>query len=247
LPENLPLARIVVLRSPMSRCLLFAMCAWVLSCGGSSTGTTTTPDSGSTSDATSGGDAQSGSDSASGSDVQSASDGSSGGRVPVQHRPTGGACPQQRGPGMLTSQCMYDAGPPQPCLSDSDCTQGNNGRCMHPEYTPAICTTGCSYDACFSDSDCPTMQPCDCRPSATSNTANACVGGSQCRIDSDCGPGGYCSPSQGYGPFQCGIAYFCHTQADTCVNDTDCDSGRCQFDGTAKHWQCGGPTCAPPP
>jgi hypothetical protein len=31
------------------------------------------------------------------------------------------------------------------------------------------------------------------------------------------------------------------------VNDTDCDSARCQYDSTAGHWHCGGTPCAPPP
>jgi hypothetical protein len=169
------------------------------------------------------------------------------GAVPVNHRPSGTTCPQQRGPGMLPSSCNYDAGTPALCLRDSDCTQGNNGRCVHPDLTPAVCVTGCSYDECFTDSDCAANAPCDCRASATDSTANTCVAGSQCRVDADCGPGGYCSPSAGYGPFQCGIAYFCHTAADTCLNDTDCDAAKCQYDSTAALWRCGGPTCAPPP
>ena len=49
------------------------------------------------------------------------------------------------------------------------------------------------------------------------------------------------------GAFNCGIAYFCHTAADTCVNDTDCDAGKCQFDSMAGHWHCGCAMCAPPP
>jgi hypothetical protein len=235
------------------------MCVLVLACGGSTAGTTTAPDSGSTSDSGSGSDAQSAADSTSSSDAQSAADSmlgsdappppdsSSGGEVPIQHRPSGAACPQQRGPGMLPSGCPWDAGLMPMCLHDSDCTQGNSGRCLPATLTPLPCAVACSYDECFADTDCPSNQPCDCRQSATDNAPNTCVGGSQCRIDSDCGPGRYCSPSAGYGSFNCGYAYFCHTAADTCVNDTDCDSGRCQYDSTAGHWHCGGPLCAPPP
>jgi hypothetical protein len=239
----------------MSRILVLALCASAFACGGSSTGTTT-PDgistsssggNGSSSGGTSSGSSRS-SESSSGSGGSSGSSGSSGGaEVPINHRPTGATCPQQRGPGMLPTQCSYDAGPPPACLRDSDCTQGNNGRCLHPDLTPPVCEVACSYDQCFTDSDCPAMEPCDCRPSATSSVANVCFGGSHCRIDSDCGPGGYCSPSEGYGAFNCYVAYFCHTPADTCVNDTDCDSGKCQYDSTAAHWRCGGPMCAPPP
>jgi hypothetical protein len=169
------------------------------------------------------------------------------GRVPLEHRATAMACPSQRGPGSLPTSCNYDAGMTATCLADTDCDAGTNGRCMHPDLTPAICVVACSYDGCFSDSDCPAGQPCACRASSTDSTANACVSGSQCRIDSDCGSGGYCSPSPGYGDFHCGMAYFCHTSSDTCIDDSDCDSAHCQFDSTASHWACGGPGCAPPP
>jgi hypothetical protein len=164
---------------------------------------------------------------------------------PQNHRAAGEACPSQRGPGTLPP-CDFDAGPPPACLSDTDCTAGTNGRCQHPDLTPAQCIVACSYDECASDSDCPSGVPCACRTSATDSTANTCVTGSQCRVDSDCASG-YCSPSSGYGSFGCGTAYFCHTSSDTCVDDTDCDAALCEFDSDAGHWLCGGPRCSPPP
>jgi hypothetical protein len=219
----------------MGRFAVLALLGGAFACGGSTAGTATSPDGGGSSDSGSPGDAR------------SASDAFSTGAVPVDHRPSGAACPQQRAPGMLPPLCNYDAGSPEACLHDSDCTQGNNGRCMHPDLTPAVCVLACSYDECFTDSDCPASVPCTCRASATESTPNTCVGGSGCRVDADCGPGGYCSPSAGYGSFQCGVAYFCHTANDTCVNDTDCDAAKCQYDSAAGHWRCGGPSCAPPP
>jgi hypothetical protein len=168
-------------------------------------------------------------------------------RIPLNHRASGEACPSARGAGSIMA-CDYDSGPPPTCLHDSDCTAGINGRCETPEFIPLACQTACSYDACASDSDCPAQVPCDCRTSASDNSANVCVTGSACRIDSDCGSGGYCSPSAGYGSFHCETAYFCHTAKDTCVDDTDCGSSqKCEFDTTAGIWACGGPTCEPPP
>jgi hypothetical protein len=213
----------------MRRVIVVMPFVWACACGSSSAGTTTPADSGTRSDSA------------------STVDGISNGRTPVNHRAAGAACPQQRGPGMLPSMCSYDAGPPPGCLKDADCIAGNNGRCMHPDLTPAVCVTACSYDECFTDSDCPSGQPCDCRASAAVSTANVCVMGSQCRVDADCGPGGYCSPSAGYGSFGCGTAYFCHTAGDTCDNDTDCDGSKCQYDSMTSHWRCGGSMCAPPP
>jgi len=194
-------------------------------------------DSGSMTDARSGeADARSGTD---GSAEDGNADGATTGRVPVNNRPTDTACPAGRAPGALPSaDCNYDASPPA-CLHDSDCTMGTNGRCEHSDLIPAVCVVACSYDACSTDSDCPSKEPCSCRSSATSNAANVCLTGSDCRVNADCGSGGYCSPSAGYGSYGCGVAYFCHTAADTCVDDTDCESQQCQYDDTAGHWRCG--------
>jgi hypothetical protein len=167
------------------------------------------------------------------------------GRVPVNHRPDGSTCPQQRGPGTLTPGCDYDAGfGNATCKHDSDCTKGTNGRCVVPPYVPLACSTTCSYDECFSDSDCTGNVPCICRTSPTDYGANVCEGFSKCRVDADCGPGGYCSPS---GVENCNTGYFCHTPSDACIDDVDCGhGGTCNYDPTAAHWRCSN-TCAPPP
>jgi hypothetical protein len=49
--------------------------------------------------------------------------------------------------------------------------------------------------------------------------ANQCKKGN-CRLDSDCGQGGYCSPAID----TCGavLGYYCHSASDECVNDEDC-------------------------
>jgi hypothetical protein len=150
-------------------------------------------------------------------------------------------------------------------MQDSDCTQGQNGRCFG---SPAFaCYAHCSYDECFADSDCAAGTPCLCRGDATAAAANVCVPGGNCRVDADCGAGGYCSRSQpdacitcyfpgtcdpdaGTGPaacpagHACGSAYFCHTPMDTCTDDADCAApASCSYDLGAGHWACS--ICAP--
>jgi hypothetical protein len=219
-------------------CLLLPVA--VAACGGIAT----SPEG---SDGSDGGAADGGNQRSNGDSGSSDAGSSTNDRIPLNHRASGETCPSARGAGSI-SACDYDAGPPAACLHDTDCTAGTNGRCMVPEFVPLACATGCSYDECASDSDCPSGVPCDCRASASDNSANVCVTDSTCRVDSDCGSGGYCSPSAGFGSFHCQTAYFCHNAKDTCVDDTDCGSSqKCEFDPTAGHWSCGGPTCEPPP
>jgi hypothetical protein len=170
----------------------------------------------------------------------SAPDGSA--RVPKLHRPAGSACPSQRGPGETNP---FDGGAPGSCQSDSDCTAGTNGRCLASAGGPLYYS--CSYDACFSDSDCGGV-PCECRGSASDPAPNSCVSGSTCRVDSDCGPGGYCSPSGISSSEDCGLEYHCHTPSDTCIDDSDCavQGAICVFEAALAHWACDHP-CYPPP
>ena len=164
------------------------------------------------------------------------------GRVPKLHRASGSACPQQRGPGDTNP---FDAGPIGQCQTDVDCTAGTNGRCLVSGGGPL--NYSCSYDDCFSDSDCTGNAPCECRSSSSDSAPNSCVGASTCRVDSDCGPGGYCSPSGVTTADNCGLAYHCHTASDACIDDSDCAATQgyiCIFD--TSHWTCEHP-CFPPP
>jgi len=92
----------------------------------------------------------------------------------------------------------------------------------------------CEYDACLADTDCGAAGVCDCN-----GTGNFCLGGT-CRIDADCGAGGACSPDHGCRGGMHG--YFCHTSADTCVNDSDCwktdQNTGCHFEPQVGHWAC---------
>jgi hypothetical protein len=176
-------------------------------------------------------------------------DASLAGRVPVNHRPSGAACPTSRGGGDgADPACNYgDAGPG--CTTDSDCTAGENGRCLAYSFPPGACATpGCSYDDCESDSDCPSGQACDCRVNGGDTAPNVCAAGGNCKTDSDCGPGGYCSPGA-FDGFACtDPVFFCHSSADTCIDDTDCcpPTAGCLFDGDAGHFACSY-ACVPPP
>ena len=201
-------------------------------------------------------------------------------RVPLNHRASGAACPAQRAPGSTASPvCGTDGGLTLAalgvvgCTSDGDCTAGSNGRCNAVGGPIAVCGATCSYDACFTDRDCPDNQACDCRATSAS-LANSCLTGGNCRVDSDCGEGGagYCSPSQidsfcfcpstalcgdsgasCYAGDQqvscscgdsCGHSYFCHTKKDSCIDDSDCASGQsCNYDTVNGIWDCA--TCWP--
>lgn len=186
-------------------------------------------------------------------------------RIPLEHRPAGAVCPQERGTGSpVPDSCRPDGSIATNCWDDSECTEGTNGRCLFGGRF--ACMSYCSYDACNSDADCPGGVPCDCRKDASSFVANTCVTNSNCAVDADCGLEGFCSPSligilcvcpstdlcpdsaACYAggtqvPCSCGDAcghgYFCHTPSDTCMEDSDCDSGdSCSYDRLAGRWRC---------
>jgi hypothetical protein len=171
-------------------------------------------------------------------------------RVPMQHRPTAMMCPTDRPAG----SCPFtsDAGSAGTCVSDSQCSMGTNGRCVQ-EVRLASCS--CSYDQCNNDSECSMGGPCACRQTTRSaRGGNVCLLGN-CRTDADCGAGGYCSPSLdfGCGSFVGVTGFYCHTAADACVDDADCE-GRdggglggppfCGYSPAVGHWACASTQCA---
>ena len=178
--------------------------------------------------------------------------------APLQHRSTSASCPAQRGPAPSCTGTMCSTS----CSSDSQCTDGVNGRCFPWEGLVGL--GGCSYDECFTDSNCGSKIPCLCRASSTDNSANVCDVAGNCAVDSDCGPGGYCSPSvqilPGQPPNVCwgSAPYYCHTPSDLCVNDSDCaplDAGPatlgrptypCAYNPQANRWECTQAVCALP-
>jgi hypothetical protein len=126
------------------------------------------------------------------------------------------------------------------CSNDSACTAGTNGRCV--ESGGGVLECSCTYDTCTGDATCPTNQTCACHGAPyTDGQGNTCVPGN-CRVDADCGTGGYCSPT--YNLNSCGSlgGYYCHTPQDQCINDTDCGGANgpelCIYSGTDGRWEC---------
>jgi hypothetical protein len=171
--------------------------------------------------------------------------------TPKVHRPSAMMCDNMRPPGIADAGLGPEAGVPDSglmnCNQDSDCTQGKDGRCSYTRIGKQ-----CTYDTCFSDSDCMNGAVCECRTNPQDSSPNHCVGTmgtDTCRVDSDCGANSWCSPSFGtcgnYGGIQ---GYFCHKTTDTCIDDSDCNEGGlngfCMYEPTVKHWQCSYSACA---
>lgn len=163
--------------------------------------------------------------------------------VPLVHRATADPCPTTRPPG----GCTF-SGPLSSCTSDAQCTAGNNGRCTGDPHDGCRCT----YDECVTDGDCASGTLCDCRTpgKGLAPGPNRCLTAG-CRLDSDCGAGGYCSPTldPSCGAFTGRTGWYCHTASDTCTNDRECpmDGGAgayCGYHPEVGHWQCGYTVCA---
>jgi hypothetical protein len=166
------------------------------------------------------------------------------GRVPTNHRPDDSQCLQPAPPGDCTGQ----PGPNAQCADDSQCTMGTEGRCINQNFGGPLIGCSCTYDSCASDVSCPMSDVCACHGSAYSDGAgNVCVP-SNCRVDSDCGPHGYCSPTAASGCAEATGGYYCHTSADECLDDSDCMGGIssvCAWSPGDNRWECKvQPVCA---
>jgi hypothetical protein len=158
-------------------------------------------------------------------------------RIPTMHRPTAMACPTMTLPASAPTTCPFagegkGVGVPGWCNSVSDCTEGKDPRCVGA-IPSGKCS--CTYDACFSDRDCPANHVCAC---SGVYSGNACVAGN-CRIDADCGTGGYCSPI--IDRCTSGVTgYFCRSSKDACANDGDCGAAtpNCDRDPVTGVWGC---------
>ncbi len=212
------------------------------SSGGSSSSSGSSSGGSSGSSSGSSGGSSGSSSGSSGSSSSSSSGGADGGRVPVNHRPNDDQCSTTPQKGSCNTG-TDSGGPAGQCSSDTQCTTGTNGRCIYSTGGALFCM--CTYDSCKHDTDCTGSAGtvCACHGSPYTNGAgNTCKPG-DCRVDSDCGAGGYCSPS--LGTSGCGTlqGYYCHTAADTCIDDSDCNGSgggpqACTYSTTTKHWQC---------
>lgn len=158
-------------------------------------------------------------------------------RAAVNNRAASSACPQERGTGIsgLPTQCEGSAR--ATCARDSDCAFGANGRCL--QAPGPACGYYCSYDNCTQDSDCAANAPCACRSSNSDIGPNTCATGSNCRVDADCGPGGFCSPSLVGSSCGCNSEIFCHADSGSSCSETGPDglakSVPCSCDGNCGH------------
>ena len=138
--------------------------------------------------------------------------------VPPLHRANSLMCTVPRTPATDGGSAPNNYGG---CTGDGQCTSGQDGRCQ-AVYNSMAC--GCSYDTCDIDDVCGDNAVCLCRTTDTPSSANHCLTAGNCRVDSECGAGGYCSPSLLVGDTcnQDNIAYFCHSAQDQCVQDSQC-------------------------
>jgi hypothetical protein len=161
---------------------------------------------------------------------------------PSKHRPTAITCETPPlPPEPDVSHGSFGPSAKFTCMTHADCTEHANGRCLVFDTDPPIDPGGtrCVYSECNVDGDCASHGVCEC-----GTVANACVPGN-CRTDGDCASG-YCSPSFD----QCThvvTGYWCHTAADECIDDGDCDATHflthCEADPIAARWVCPRAAC----
>jgi hypothetical protein len=174
--------------------------------------------------------------------------------APERHRAMAPTCSATRPPGYNPTGVVDGSVPGGECWSDTQCSDGGrNGRC-----TVSVGFAFCSYDECVTDSDCTAMSLCVCgaTPANYGRNPNECVPAA-CHVDSDCGPGGYCSPSpnpclypsQSSTNYAQVYGYYCHTArelcaAGECVNAHCQDAGgTCEWESTDAGWRCQFATC----
>jgi hypothetical protein len=162
--------------------------------------------------------------------------------TPLAHRAASADCPEPRPPGG-GSHCQSSIGGAPGCTVDQNCDSGLNGRCSCLFTSGGVDASyvACTYDGCTSDQGC-NGGVCVCDPNG-----NYCVGGN-CRTDSDCGDGGYCSPTGNWNSGECNIGpagFFCHTSNDECASDQDCqpEAGTvgypmCIYSSSENRWAC---------
>jgi hypothetical protein len=172
------------------------------------------------------------------------------GRIPMLHRPTATVCSGQLAEAGV-KMSVYDGGSSGPlapdggtitCATDSDCPPCTNGQLDHCFSHPQLLTgPSCGCDECNGDQDCGSTGVCACNQTGWSNipVGNVCILAGNCRVDADCGPGGFCSPS----PANCGVGgYYCHTAKDTCLDYADCPTA-CAYSLAAGDWACTTSAC----
>ncbi|MBN2525037.1 MAG: hypothetical protein JXR76_01500 [Deltaproteobacteria bacterium] len=125
------------------------------------------------------------------------------------------------------------------CQQHSDCTEGQNGKCVQLGIGARGYEYYCVYDTCYLDAECEQegMNLCFCSAREEAH----CFQYGNCQVDADCGDGGYCSPSSSdhCGYYRYIDGFYCHTPRDTCMDDKDCTEDEfCNFDVYRNLWNC---------
>jgi hypothetical protein len=161
--------------------------------------------------------------------------------APSKHRPAEIPCPTPALP-PEPDLSHHEFGPSAKfeCKTHAECTAHENGRCIAFDTSPPTEPGGtrCIYSLCNRDEDCGSAV-CEC-----GSVANRCLSGN-CKVDSDCASG-FCSPSFDICSHEV-TGYWCHTTADECIDDGDCDATHfmndCVADPTTARWTCPRATC----
>ena len=163
-------------------------------------------------------------------------------RVPEKHRAVATKCDGIRS---ASAPVAPPTGSMALCRTDSECTQGRNGRCTGNPHDGWACT----YDQCEIDSACGAFV-CECEGGFRSDN-DVCLAQGNCRVDAECGSQ-YCSPTLGdCGDYTKTVGYYCHTPKDECIDDVDCPKSDaafvrpyCAYDHKVSHWKCSTSQCA---
>ena len=166
--------------------------------------------------------------------------------VRIFHRAAADVCPDTRDPVWeVPSECVDY--PDTACSSHEDCTEGSNGRCTMGIWGTRDCE--CSYDECFSDTDCGAGFLCGCGEQAPFENLpnNRCVSAG-CRTDADC-DAGYCMAVPYYCDAPASVddlwieSFVCATDFDECRNHEACtcddELAVCRPESAGEPWTCG--------
>ena len=157
--------------------------------------------------------------------------------VDLDHRRRSADCPADH-PDPAPSECHLGAD--DACATNSDCSDGANGRCTPNEFGTAC---GCSYDQCVRDEDCGGTSICVCAGAdGQGQRLNNSCQESGCRTDADCASGLCLGDRQGCGSVDDAASLFpagfqCATDADTCRSDSAC-TGAAEFCVYSGAWAC---------
>ena len=181
------------------------------------------------------------------------------GEVPSEHRPSAVVCSPNTAPA--------PAGGFPSCATNADCTVLGYGSCMNGRCSNDACLSDgdCGPNAlCVCNGAEIVRLPPSGADGGTASVAYPAGGAAgapgngsgnvyfvgwclpaSCRVDSDCGAGGYCSPS--FSPCGSLQGYHCHGASDSCLDATkDCAScGRssCTYSTTAGAFTCNPAAC----